>query len=199
MVLAMPWSADFDANDMRTTKAPIWIELPMINPVFEYYSNQFLAKTGIMIYAPTWQSKSKFPHIWGCILCNLNKDLIEYIVVKILGIGEKFKVDVGVDVSYSTLPNACIACKCWGHITRYCPSKPRPLPQAKVNTNAKDATEKGKKTIDTEGFEAIPTKKSTKDSRKQLVAPPDKAQNGKKFVALEEDPIEVSEETTEAQ
>lgn len=104
MVLAVPWMVDFDANAMQTTKAPVWIDLPMLNPIFDYYSNQLLVKVGMVIYGQTTTTRSRFPHIHGCILCNLNKDLIDYIAIKIPGIGE-FKVDV----IYMTLPDACFA------------------------------------------------------------------------------------------
>lgn len=34
MVLAIPQTIDFDANSMRTTQALVWVELPMVHPVF---------------------------------------------------------------------------------------------------------------------------------------------------------------------
>lgn len=69
----------------------------MVHPDFEYYSNQLLAKIGKVIYAPTTTSRRNFPHIRGCVMCNLNEDLIEFIAIKIPGVGA-FKVDV----SYNT-------------------------------------------------------------------------------------------------
>lgn len=39
MVLAIPWTTEFDANSMQTKQALVWLELPMVHPVFEYYSN----------------------------------------------------------------------------------------------------------------------------------------------------------------
>lgn len=51
MVFTIPWTTKFDANLMRTTQAPVWIELPMVHPIFEYYSNQLLAKVGKVVYA----------------------------------------------------------------------------------------------------------------------------------------------------
>lgn len=63
MVLAMPWIAKFNANAMRIIKAHVWIDLPMLNPVFEYYANQLLAKVGTMIYMQTTKNMSRFLHI----------------------------------------------------------------------------------------------------------------------------------------
>lgn len=83
MVLAIPWTAEFDANSMQTTQALVWIELPMVHPVFEYYSNQLLAKVGKVIYPQTATTHNKFSYIRGCVMCNLNEDLVEYIVVRI--------------------------------------------------------------------------------------------------------------------
>lgn len=51
----------------------------------------------------------------------LNEELLEYIKVKILEVGN-FKFDV----LYSTLPNACFDCHGQGHIVcQYCPNKPQ--------------------------------------------------------------------------
>lgn len=119
MVLAMPWTPDFDANAMRSMKAPVWIDLPLLNPAFAYYANQMLAKVGTAIlYAQTANSRSKFSHIRGCVLCNLNKDLVEYIDMSIPNIGR-----YRVDTIYRTLLDACFAYKQRGHIARYCPTK----------------------------------------------------------------------------
>lgn len=60
-------------------------------------------------------------------MCNLNEELIKYVVVNIPKFGE-FKVDV----AYSTLPNACFAYKGRGHITRYYLNKPKAPPATKV-------------------------------------------------------------------
>lgn len=128
-------------------------------------------------------------------MCNLNEDLIDYIAGKIPGVGE-FKVDM----SYSTLPDACFACKGRGHIARYCPNKPQPLPKAKkTNTITKGVADKGKGVTDTDGFKEVPTKKMIKEKEKQSVAPPDKRQNMNRFVALEEEPIKVSDDTLQPQ
>lgn len=87
MVMAMPWTPDFDANAMKTTRAPVWIDLPLLNPAFEYYANQMLAKVGTVLYAQTHKTRSKLLHISGCVLCTLTEDLIEYIDITIPGIG----------------------------------------------------------------------------------------------------------------
>lgn len=63
MVLAMPWMTKFDANAMRMIKALAWIDLPMLNPVFEYYTNQLLEKVGTIIYAQNTKYRSKFSQI----------------------------------------------------------------------------------------------------------------------------------------
>lgn len=49
MVMAMPWTSDFDANSMKTRRAPVWVNLPLLNPAFEYYTNLMLAKIGIVL------------------------------------------------------------------------------------------------------------------------------------------------------
>lgn len=128
----------------------------MLNPIFEYYANQLLTKIGIIIYAQTSTTRSKFSHIRGCVLYNLNEDLIDYIGVQIPGVGE-FKVDV----IYRTLPNACFTCKGWGHIAHHCPNKQKNAGAGKgvekgdamgqQNYNAN----KGKKQVDQDGFEAV--------------------------------------------
>lgn len=51
-------------------------------------------------------------------MCNLSNDLVKFIVVYILGVGN-FKVDM----NYTTLPHACFVCRGRGHIARYFPTK----------------------------------------------------------------------------
>lgn len=87
MVLIMPYIAKFDVNAMRIIKAPILIDLPMLNPMFEYYVNQLLAKVSTIIYAQTAKYRTKFSHIRGYVLCNLNEDLKDYIAVNVLELG----------------------------------------------------------------------------------------------------------------
>lgn len=132
MVIAMPWTPDFDANAMRSTKAPVWIDLPLLNRAFEYYANQMLAKVGTVLYAQIANARSKFSHIRGCVLCNVNEDLIEYIDMSIRGVGT-----YRVDVIYRTLPDACFACKKRGHIARYCPAKSKKSRDDNKNANNK--------------------------------------------------------------
>lgn len=91
----------------------------MVHLVFEYYFNQLLAKVGKVVYAQMTIARSKFSHIRGCIMCNLNEDLMEYIFVRILIVGN-FKVDM----NYNMLPDfVCFACRGREHIAQYYPNK----------------------------------------------------------------------------
>lgn len=65
IVMAMPWTRDFDANAMKTTKIPVWIDLPLLNAAFEHYANSKLTKIGTVLYAQTHKSRSKFLHIYS--------------------------------------------------------------------------------------------------------------------------------------
>lgn len=51
--MAMPWTPDFDANAMKTTKALVWVDLQLLNPAFEYYANSMLAKIGSAVCTNT--------------------------------------------------------------------------------------------------------------------------------------------------
>lgn len=69
MVLAILWTADFDANLMRTTQAPVWIELPMLHLILKYYFNQLFTEVGKVIYAQTTTSRSTNSHTLGGVYC----------------------------------------------------------------------------------------------------------------------------------
>lgn len=110
LVMAMPWAPDFDAHTMRTSQAPLWIELPMVHPSMEIYANELFESVGRIVYAATSNLRSKFLHIRGCALIDLNQNLVEYIILNLLGIRE-FKIAV----EYRSMPDACFVCKKHGH------------------------------------------------------------------------------------
>lgn len=68
MILAQPWTPNFSAKETHTAKAPVWIDLPQLNPALEYYANHMLAKIGKVLYAQTLQRRSQFSHIRRCVL-----------------------------------------------------------------------------------------------------------------------------------
>lgn len=158
--MAIPWTPDFDANAMKTARAPLWIDLPLLNPTFEYYANSLLAIIGTVLYAQTHHSRSKISHILGCVLYNLNEDLVEYINVEISRVGT-----YRVDVVYRTLPNACFNCKQRGYIAQYCPNKSGKEKRAqgggRTETNPKD---NGKENIlvDADRFQQVGKHHNTK-------------------------------------
>lgn len=60
-----------------------------------------LAKVGKVLYAQAMHAKSKFSHIRECVLCNLTKEIVEFINLSIPNVGNFI-----VDVIYRTLPDA---------------------------------------------------------------------------------------------
>lgn len=153
MVIAMPWTTNFDANAMKSSRAPVWVDLQMLNPAFEFYANFLLAKVGTVLYAQTHKARSKFSHTRGCVLCNLNEDLVEFINVTIPGVGSYKE-----DVIYRTLPDTCFGCKQRGHIARHCPqrnSKEKSVQGGAETQGGNQSTNSKKPTEDAEGFQAV--------------------------------------------
>ncbi|CAM6111896.1 unnamed protein product [Calypogeia fissa] len=118
LVMAMPWAPDFDALTMKISEAPVWIDLPLVHPAMEIYANELLETVGKVVYPATTTSRSRFPHIRGCVLADLNQDLIEYIILELPGVRE-FKIAV----EYRSMPDACFVCRKRGHQARHCPTK----------------------------------------------------------------------------
>lgn len=121
MIMTHPWTANFDAKEMSSAKAPVWIDLSLLNPTFELYTNQMLSKVGKVLYAHITLARSKFSHIRGCVLCNLNDDLVEFINLSIPNVA-----NFRVDVLYQTLSDACFAYK-----HTYCKTLPTQVAQEK--------------------------------------------------------------------
>ncbi|CAM6094214.1 unnamed protein product [Calypogeia fissa] len=124
---------DFDAHTMKTSQAPVWIDLPLVHPSMEIYANELLETVGKVVYVATTTSRSRFPHIRGCVLTDLNQDLVEYIVLDLPGIRE-FKIEV----EYRSMPDACFVCRRRGHQARHCPTKKgtTPIPPPPIAVKA---------------------------------------------------------------
>lgn len=110
MVMALPWKPDFDMGSLKSTSALVWVDLPNLNPTFEYFANDLLKCMGKVIYAATKTTKSRFSHVKGYVLCDMSLDLVDHIVLDIEG-----QKEVKIEVEYMTLPNACFICKQRGH------------------------------------------------------------------------------------
>lgn len=71
-----------------------------------------------MFYSLMSASLSRFAHIKGCVLVELDKPLKNFVKVDILDGGI-----TRIDVTYKTLSFVCTYCKIGGHPNKLCPTK----------------------------------------------------------------------------
>lgn len=58
MVLTLLWKVDFKIANLCSTSAPMWIDLPILNPTFKYFANDILSEVREVVYAGTKLTRS---------------------------------------------------------------------------------------------------------------------------------------------
>lgn len=96
----------------------VWVDLLSVNLVVEIYSRLMLKQVGKFVYSLTLTSLSRFAHIRGCVLVELDNPLTDAVEADIPKVGT-----IQIDMTYKTLPFTCKYCKIGGHLDKLCSAK----------------------------------------------------------------------------
>lgn len=74
-VAAIPWDIDLNSRPIGPLDTHVWIDLMMVDPLLEIHAAFILKQVGRMVFSLTSANLSKFAHIRGCILVNLDESV----------------------------------------------------------------------------------------------------------------------------
>lgn len=88
VVVVVPWEIDLNMNPIGVLDVPMWIDLVSVDPMLEVYANYLLGRIGWLVYRATSANLSRFAHIRGCVLLDLEKPFAIQVVVRVLDVEE---------------------------------------------------------------------------------------------------------------
>lgn len=118
MVVALPWEAIASSYKVTRNSYLVWVDLLSMNPIMEIYANSMLKQVGKFISSSTLAILSRFAHIKGCVLVELDKPIIDAVEADILEVGM-----IHIDVTYKMLPFIFAYYKISGHLDKQCKTK----------------------------------------------------------------------------
>lgn len=89
IIVGVPWETNLNKKPIGTSNFPVWIDLVLVDPMLEVYTNFLLGSARQLEYATTLARLRRFVHICGCVLMDvMDKPLATQIQVNVPEVGE---------------------------------------------------------------------------------------------------------------